>query len=226
MLRIFLVILISMAAGGTATLLLIKPDPQKKNTQQILSSRPSTISTESIAEMEKLRAENIKLKNIIAMQISETSFQKNISSPSTSNTITPNNCDSQIRKLMAFFAEKDNILEEAKNIQSTSQYDKKNNDAFYAEDINETWAATTENKFLEEITKNETTRNIIISTINCRTSTCAIKIPTSTVEEKNKIMQALSNPSFTNSIGFNKSTIKSDLEILGGETTIYISNNN
>lgn len=222
--KFFLAVFIGILIGGTTTFLFTNPIASE-NTSQAFSSELPEKNIDPTSELTQLREENNQLKIKLKSQSSEILHQQ-YSSQANACPSTPNNCDAQINKLMAFYAEKDKALAEIKDIKSAAQYDAKLHSDFNAENKNEIWSSTTENKILTELNKNDATRDIIVSTIDCRSSTCEIKIPAADIASKNKIMETLSDPNVVRKLGFVNSTIKSGLQLSGGEMTLYITDNN
>jgi hypothetical protein len=107
---------------------------------------------------------------------------------------------------------------------NSSEYDAKLLAEFSSEEINPVWASTTEKKFSDFLVKSDEARNIIPSSIRCRSSSCELKIPVSTTDDRNKAMTVLTNPDLLRTLGFESYTTKSAVEVVAGEMTIYIKN--
>lgn len=213
--------------GSCVTFLAFNTNEKQGKDQKALLSHLPKNNFESTDEIAKLRDENAQLKmQIKHAQPGEAPAQKLSNSQSSPTINDTNTCDARIQYLMAFFAEKDKLIAEAKDIKSTSSYDEKLHNDFNSEDKDEKWSSTIESKFLKIFSANESSRDFVVSSISCRSSTCEVKVPVANIEAKNRIMEIVSNPAVAKGLGFDNSSVKSSLQILGGEMTLYISNKN
>lgn len=175
-------------------------------------------------ELELLREENAQLKQQMMPQKPVAQTVAGNQTALQTTAVSTANCDAQIKGLMNFYAEKDRTLAELSSIKDPAQYDAKLNAEFMAEPRDEKWSGATETKIERALSTRDEMRDFVLSSIQCRSATCELKIPAANLDTKNKIMTALSSPGALSSMGFGEQySMKSALESAAGEMIVYIS---
>lgn len=219
--------LTTLAAGiviGVAGVLFLQTTPSTELPPSVPVPEPVNTSPVASHELQLLREENAQLRQQIGRVEPSIPTVNGNQTPSQATPVATANCDAQIKGLMNFYAEKDRTLAELTSIKDPAQYDAKLNAEFMAEPRDEKWSHATETKIEQALSARDEMRDFVLSSVQCRAATCALKIPAADLDSKNKIMSALSSPGALSSMGFgDQYAMKSALETAAGEMVIYIS---
>ena len=140
----------------------------------------------------------------MSLKDTNTTADKNHAKELVVSTDPAKTCEAKIKDLVDFYAQKDAFLAEIKDMGNSTLYDAKLHADFDGEELNQDWSVATEKSISMQLERNDAARNIIPSSIRCRSSSCELKIPVANTEARNKAMEILSNPDFAHSVGFER----------------------
>lgn len=220
--------LISLAVGiaigaGVAFALM----PENNNVQHAvgLSAACPLENPQDKNSLQRLQQENMAL--LVALKNAEAVRSSNAVSSLASGqnaNVTPD-CTADVNRAISAFQESDKIVSELRNAKSLQDYDTNLHNQFISKEPNEALTKDVENRFYDAVDGHPDRQSLVISSLECRSRTCKVKIPATDDAAKNHFMELMSDPSFSKALGFEGSTIRSAMEITGGEMTLYISNN-
>ncbi|MES2673821.1 MAG: hypothetical protein V4660_06245 [Pseudomonadota bacterium] len=223
MLKILISLIIGVAIGTSVTLSLMPDKSSIRDTLALSTTCPATHP-----ENKNLRGD--LQQNNIALAEALKKAQDQLTKTSTSSIashytgqVAPD-CAAEVNNAIAAFNEKDKIMTEFQSVKSLHEYDTNLSNQFNSEEPNEGRTKTIETKIYDVLRKNPDTQTIVISSLDCRSRTCKIKIPAADQSAKNQVVEAMSQPAFLKALGFNNATTRPAMEIIGGEMTFYISN--
>ena len=210
---------VTIGAGVTAALM---PTKNSMQTPPAISTACPVSSAQTKISLTRLQEENAAL--LAALKNAQAVHAPDAPAPAPEARVT-SDCAADVDKAIAAVHEAEKIRTELRNAASLQDYDTSLHNQFAQEEPDELWRKDIELKFYDALRNHPERQAIIISSLDCRSTTCKVKIPVADQSTKNYFMELLSDPSFSQALGFKSSTTRSAMEITGGEMTFYIANN-
>ncbi|MES2825172.1 MAG: hypothetical protein V4732_16330 [Pseudomonadota bacterium] len=222
MLKTLISLIVGIIIGTSVTFSLMS---EKNNIQNTLALPATRIATQSENKnlSGDLQQENMALAEALKKARADKAMASASSITSHYTGQVASDCASEVNNAILALHEKDKILTEFQSVGSLHDYDTNLYNQFISEEANEARTKNIENKIYDLLRRNPDTQAIVISSVDCRSTTCKIKTPVADQSAKNQVAEALSQPEFLNALGFNNATTRPAMEITGGEMTLYIS---
>jgi hypothetical protein len=223
-LKMLVSLTMGIAIGAGVTSALMPTTTSMQNPSGISTACP-TESAQAINSLAHLKQENTallaSLKNAQAVRNPDV---VSVPAPALETGVAPD-CTADINKAIFAVYEAEKIRAELRNATTLQEYDANLHNQFDKEEPDELWRKDIEHKFYDALHSHPERQAIVISSLDCRSTTCKVNIPVADQSTKNHFMELLSDPSFSQALGFKSATIRSAMEITGGEMTFYIANN-
>jgi hypothetical protein len=223
-LKILISLTVGIAIGAGVTAALMPTTNSMQNPSGIVTACP-TESAHTKNSLTLLQQENAAL--LAALKNAQAVRNPDLASapaPAQETAVAPD-CTADMNKAISAVHEAEKIGAELRNAATLHEYDANLYNQFDKEAPDELWRKDIELKFYDALRNHPERQAIVISSLDCRSTTCKVKIPVADQSTKNHFMELLSDPSFSQALGFKNSTVRSALEITGGEMTFYITNN-
>lgn len=224
MLKMLISLTVGIAIGAGVTSVLMPTTNNMQNPSGVSTACP-TESAQAINSLAHLKQENsallAALKNAQSMRNPDV---VSVPAPAQETRVTPD-CAADVNKAIAAVHEAEKIGAELRKAATLQEYDTNLYNQFDKEEPDELWRKDIEHKIYDALRDHPERQAIVISSLDCRSTTCKVNIPVADQSTKNHFMELLSDPSFSQALGFKSATIRSAMEITGGEMTFYIANN-